>query len=578
MISVVSPRICMLAFSVCTFQLRRILLAIHLIAAACLHAQTFNLRIADSALRDTVRSEHISLSEALRAAQVYYYQVLDDGYLMAKGDTIVTDSLVLFTVTRNERVLLRELFLFNPDELSEQFVKANNALGISAINKTFSKALFDFENEGFPFATIAMDSLRLLPSKQKNETWANAYATMHKGPLIKNDSLYIRSLTVLPFHYISNYVDFKSGRLYNEQRIQQTEKRLLEIQFLQVKKKPEVRFSNGKADLFVFVERKKANYFNGVAGLRPDEATGKVNLTGDAEVRLLNAFNRGEELGLLWRKMQPLTQDLSVKVMLPYLLNSPVAIDGRVQIYKRDTSFISVKLLAGAGVLLPRNQRLRVFVERNRSNQLTQFYSGGVIANAEHTLYGLSAQFEMLDYRWNPRRGYTCFVEAATGNRVTTSVFDVQNSERKRTLNRGEFQLECYIPVFKRQTILLSARGAAILSDSLYENEVLRIGGLRTIRGINEESIFATSWGVASLEYRWLLEQNSAVYVFIDQAWYQYQRSAGVIRDVPINAGVGFNFETKAGIFTFNYALGKQFDNPILVRNGKISFGFRSLF
>jgi hemolysin activation/secretion protein len=116
------------------------------------------------------------------------------------------------------------------------------------------------------------------------------------------------------------------------------------------------------------------------------------------------------------------------------------------------------------------------------------------------------------------------------------------------------------------------------LSDSLYENEVLRIGGLRTIRGINEESIFATSWGVASLEYRWLLEQNSAVYVFIDQAWYQYQRSAGVIRDVPINAGVGFNFETKAGIFTFNYALGKQFDNPILVRNGKISFGFRSLF
>ncbi len=578
MISVVSPRICMLVFSVCTFQLRRILLAIHLIAAACLHAQTFNLRIADSALRDTVRSEHISLSEALRAAQVYYYQVLDDGYLMATGDTIVSDSLVLFTVTRNDRVQLRELFLFNPDELSEQFVKANNALGISAINKTFSKALLDFENKGFPFATVAVDSLRLLPSKRKNEIWANAYATIHKGPLIKNDSLYIRSSKVLPFHYVSNYVDFKSGRLYNEQRIQQTEKRLREIQFLQVKKKPEVRFSNGKADLFLFVERKKANYFNGVAGLRPDEATGKVNLTGDAEVRLLNAFNRGEELGLVWRKMQPLTQDLSVKIMLPYLLNSPVALDGRVQIYKRDTSFISVKLLAGAGVLLPRNQRIRVFLERNRSNQLTQFYSGGTIANAEHTLYGLSAQFEMLDYRWNPRQGYSFYFEAATGYRVTTTGLDEAINERRRTLNRGEVQLEYYIPVLKRQTILLSAKGGAMLSDSLFENEVLRIGGLRTIRGINEESIFATSWGVASLEYRWLLEENSAVYLFVDQAWYEYKRSGGLIRDVPINAGVGFNFETKAGIFTFNYALGKQFDNPVLVRNGKISFGFRSLF
>jgi hemolysin activation/secretion protein len=264
--------------------------------------------------------------------------------------------------------------------------------------------------------------------------------------------------------------------------------------------------------------------------------------------------------------------------MMPYLLNSPIALDGKAQIYKRDTSFISVKLMAGAGVLLPRNQRVRVFVERNRSNQLTQFYSGGVIANAEHTLYGLSAQFEMLDYRWNPRKGYTCFFEAATGFRITTTGLDVSDSERRRTLNRGEFQVEYFIPVFKRQTILLSAKGAAILSDSLYENEVLRIGGLRTIRGINEESIFATSWGVVSLEYRWLLEQNSAVYVFVDQAWYEYQRSGGIIRDVPINAGVGFNFETKAGIFTFNYALGKQFDNPILVRNAKISFGFRSLF
>jgi hypothetical protein len=237
-----------------------------------------------------------------------------------------------------------------------------------------------------------------------------------------------------------------------------------------------------------------------------------------------------------------------------------------------------VKLLAGAGVLLPRNQRVRVFLERNRSNQLTQFYTGGTIANAEHTLYGLSAQLEMLDYRWNPRQGYAFYFEAATGYRVTTSGLDVTLNERRRSLNRGEFQLEYYIPVFKRQTILLSAKGGAIISDSLYENEVLRIGGLRTIRGINEESIFATSWGVASLEYRWLLEENSAVYLFVDQAWYEYKRSGGRIRDVPINAGVGFNFETKAGIFTFNYALGKQFDNPVLVRNGKISFGFRSLF
>jgi outer membrane protein assembly factor BamA len=568
----------MLVFSISNFKLRRILLAIHLMAGVCLNAQTFSLRIADSAVRDTVRSEHMSLSEAFRAAQSYYYELLDDGYLMAKGDTSVTDSSVLLLVCRNEKFLLRNLFFYHSGLPSKQFVKASNSLGISSLNRTFSNALQDYENDGYPFASIELDSLRLVPSKRKKETWANAYATIYQGPLVQNDSLYIRSSMALPFHYLSNYIDFKNGQLYNEQRIIQTEKRLREIPFLQVKRPPEVRFSDGKADLFLFVERKKASYFNGVAGLRPDERTGKTNITGDAEVRLMNALNRGEEFGFVWRKLQPLTQDLSLRAMVPYLFNSPLAIDGKLQIYKRDTSFTSVKLVAGAGVILPRNQRIRVFIERNRTDRLTSFYTAGALTNAQHTLYGLSAQIESLDYRWNPRKGYVLQAEGATGFRITGDALSETNSTIRRPITRIESQVELYLPLFKRQTLLASMKGGGMRSDSLYENEVFRIGGLRTIRGINEESIFASAWGVATLEYRWLLEENSAVFVFIDQAWYEYKSRNDYSRDTPLNVGAGFNFETKAGIFTFNYALGKQFDNPVLVRNGKISFGFRSLF
>jgi outer membrane protein assembly factor BamA len=568
----------MLVFSISNFKLRRILLAIHLMAGVCLNAQTFSLRIADSAVRDTVRSEHMSLSEAFRAAQSYYYELLDDGYLMAKGDTSVTDSSVLLLVCRNEKFLLRNLFFYHSGLPSKQFVKASNSLGISSLNRTFSNALQDYENDGYPFASIELDSLRLVPSKRKKETWANAYATIYQGPLVQNDSLYIRSSMALPFHYLSNYIDFKNGQLYNEQRIIQTEKRLREIPFLQVKRPPEVRFSDGKADLFLFVERKKASYFNGVAGLRPDERTGKTNITGDAEVRLMNALNRGEEFGFVWRKLQPLTQDLSLRAMVPYLFNSPLAIDGKLQIYKRDTSFTSVKLVAGAGVILPRNQRIRVFIERNRTDRLTSFYTAGALTNAQHTLYGLSAQIESLDYRWNPRKGYVLQAEGATGFRITGDALSETNSTIRRPITRIESQVELYLPLFKRQTLLASMKGGGMRSDSLYENEVFRIGGLRTIRGINEESILASAWGVATLEYRWLLEENSAVFVFIDQAWYEYKSRNDYSRDTPLNVGAGFNFETKAGIFTFNYALGKQFDNPVLVRNGKISFGFRSLF
>ena len=41
---------------------------------------------------------------------------------------------------------------------------------------------------------------------------------------------------------------------------------------------------------------------------------------------------------------------------------------------------------------------------------------------------------------------------------------------------------------------------------------------------------------------------------------------------------IGFDFETKAGIFSLSYALGKQFDNPFEINTAKIHFGYISRF
>jgi hemolysin activation/secretion protein len=101
---------------------------------------------------------------------------------------------------------------------------------------------------------------------------------------------------------------------------------------------------------------------------------------------------------------------------------------------------------------------------------------------------------------------------------------------------------------------------------------------LRNIRGIDEESIFANAWAMASVEYRYLLDLNTAVYGFYDQGFYSFINDNIVTNDSPSGFGLGINFQTKTGIFTFNYALGNQFDNPVLIRNAKISFGFRNIF
>jgi Omp85 superfamily domain len=343
-----------------------------------------------------------------------------------------------------------------------------------------------------------------------------------------------------------------------------------------------VRFRQNKFELYIYLEKKKANYFNGILGLRPNELTGKVNITGDAEVKLVNTLNTGEEFYLNWRKLQPQTQDLTVRTSLPYLFSTPFGAEGEIRIYRRDSTFSSVKTNAGVVFNFGGSDRLKLFVEKNLTSTLASYTTAAALGNVNTTLYGLALHKEKLDYIYNPRKGYSTQLDLATGTR---KVGDNNQNETPsgaantdRTINRALYAMEYYIPTWKKQCIRFASQGATMIASAIFDNESFRVGGLRTFRGVNEESIFATTWAMASVEYRLLFEENSALYLFADQSWYEKKTVNQFVTDTPLGFGAGINFETNAGIFTFNYALGKQFDAPILIRNAKISFGFRNVF
>ena len=120
--------------------------------------------------------------------------------------------------------------------------------------------------------------------------------------------------------------------------------------------------------------------------------------------------------------------------------------------------------------------------------------------------------------------------------------------------------------------------GSSDGSPLLYTNELYRIGGIKSMRGVDEASIYASSFTIGTVEYRYLFEENGNVFLFVDQGWWEDLSQPEPLSDTPLGFGVGTSFETKAGIFGLSYALGRQFDNPIELRAGKVHFGFTSLF
>ena len=202
-------------------------------------------------------------------------------------------------------------------------------------------------------------------------------------------------------------------------------------------------------------------------------------------------------------------------------------------------------------------------------------------------MYGLGWRYEKLDYRLNPRKGFTITTNASIGTKVIKQNAKIdtaayRNVKLKSTVANGDFEGSMFIPLFSRTTIKVGVQAAYLYGENTFQNELFRIGGLKTLRGFDEESIFASAYSIFTLEYRFILEQNSYLYIFGDQAYYESNintiNQPLLIHDHPYGFGAGISFETKAGIFSISYALGHQFENPFQLKSGKIHFGIVNYF
>jgi hemolysin activation/secretion protein len=103
---------------------------------------------------------------------------------------------------------------------------------------------------------------------------------------------------------------------------------------------------------------------------------------------------------------------------------------------------------------------------------------------------------------------------------------------------------------------------------------LFRLGGSQSIRGFDEESIYASSYLLTSAELRLSLDNATQWFVFFDKLMYK----SFIYTDNPWGIGVGAELNTGAGLFFISYALGSQFNQSLEFRNSKIHFGYRNRF
>jgi len=453
------------------------------------------------------------------------------------------------------------------------------------------------ESNGYPFATVALTDV------QWYDTTIAATLNFKKNLFIEFDTIRVIGNLNLNANYLVQYTGIKPGDAYNQQLLNDLAGRLKAIPFATRSRAPSVEFSGNRATVLVYLDEKQSSTFDFLIGVLPNnEITGRLIITGEGRLQLNNIFNAGELFNFHFSKLESTSKQLETALTYPYLPGLPFGLEGAFSLYLKDSTFL--ERIATTGVMYQ-------FIGNNYVKALARFYNSAVLKvdtafilnnlelppslNLNERAYGLEWNFEKLDYRYNPRKGYAINIGATIGTKIInqnatiTSLTDPDNPEfdfsslydsiDTRTVSvKYQYQISSYFPLVKSATLLLRAKGAGLINDFILQNELYRIGGNGILRGFDEQSITASQYHVVTAEIRYLLSQNAFAALFFDGAYVENASANLLSRDLPYGFGAAVNFETKAGIFGLTYALGSQKNNPVEFKNTKIHFGYVNYF
>ena len=481
----------------------------------------------------------------------------------------------------------------------------NHTLDFGSLHSWQERMLGYYENNGYPFAKIRLDSLTI------DSINVSANLITDKGPQYKIDSIRVYGKARISNYFLQQYLGITNGSGYRKERLQSVSPRILELPYLRESKPWDITMAGTGSVLNLYLEPKKSSQVDVLVGFLPaNEQLGgtKLLLTGEANINLKNALGGGETIGVNWQQIQPKSPRLNLLFEQPYIFRSPFGINFSFDLLKKDSSYLNLNAVFGLQYLSSGRQSGRIFIQSFISNLLP----GGIDTNqikqnkalpsfidASTTNLGVDYKYNNTDYRFNPRKGNEFNVTASAGLRKIKKSPTITNLTKDATGDEFNFnslydtlKLNSYLLKLQligahyfrigRQSVIKGLINTGwIQSENIFQNEVFQIGGYKLLRGFDEESIYATTYTVMSAEYRYLIGLNSYFFGFTDGGWAK-NKSFGIEASsnshTYLGIVIGMAFETKPGIFNLSYAVGKRDDTGLNFRQSKIHFGLVSLF
>ncbi len=365
------------------------------------------------------------------------------------------------------------------------------------------------------------------------------------------DHIVLKGYSKFPKALITAFTNKK--RIYNSNTIKELDEIIKTIPYAKQIKSSEVLFKKDSTHIYMYLKKIKTNTAQGLIGFN-NKANGKLELNGYIDLKLQNNLNRAETFTLQYRNDNGEQSNLQTSINLPYIWKTPVGINTTLNIQRRDSTYQRTSFTTG------------LFYKPNWKSNIglnyTSTTSTATVTAANLESYIKNGVELTSSYQKNatdPLMPENLFIQANIG---ITRRDGLQISEKQINLNTTFIKLW---HLSQKSKFLTHISSYYLNSKNIQFNELYQFGGLRSIRGFNQNSIDSSFFTTLATDYRYRLNEQIYLHTILDIGIFENFNNKTLNNLYSFGGGIAIL--TSAGILNISVANGRFKESKVNITN-----------
>lgn len=550
------------------------------------YSQNFYLKINGSNSDETqiidslnYSKNHLNIKSLFDELNSISEKLSKNGYLdnQIKETTQTNDSTFVSIITLKQKVKQIHIYIgaknsfFSNDEIQKDTL----IIPYEQVENYLTQKTLEAEKNGF-----ALNKVKLENIQRKNQT-IYADLSFRSEKKRKINSIIINysnkyKTDYFPKGHLKQLREKYINRTFNQETIKELYEDLNNFEFINQIKYPEILFTNDSTKVYTYIDKRKANTFDGYIGFSNDDNK-KTSLNGYLDIALINTLHAGEQFSLYWKSDGNQQKTFNTKIEVPYIFNSSLGIKAQLNIFKQDSTFQNTKTSIDLGYYLNHNSKIYIGYQATESSDI-QNTNNFTISDFKNSYFTSSFDYKKPDYTNNLfSKKAIALLLIGYGKRNTND--DPKIAESSNQLF-GNLNTSYNFELNKKNFIYINSQNLFLKSKNYIANELFRFGGLNSIRGFSENSLQGNNANLLITEYRHLASQNLFIHSILDYGIYQDKTSVENNKKINtlFSAGVGFGLLTKNGLMRVIIANGSTNNSKIKFYNSILNICYNVKF